>query len=162
MTLQRSFDWSINALNIAYPFETSLEPKDARKIFADAYIVDGTNLRTDFDPIDEQLELLQITLPDANTCTQIQLRYINDLSLFFFAPPVTEMIHFGDWILLRADNFSERKHFHLLMYEPNMTFPYTLNKAVDDQVMTFVARVHEQNLPKIYTVEVTDLSLIHI
>lgn len=150
-------EWETSNLDLSYPFENQVFPESLRGVFVDAYIVDGTNLRTDFAEINEQLELTQLTMPDADTATLLQLRYINDNSLFFFTPPPLEVFHYGDFIVIKADQFDEHKHVRLILYEPNIpAFPYTLNIAVDSLQATFVARVHENNLPKINTIEVTD------
>lgn len=155
------YPWLFSNMETSYPFVPQVLPSYLSAIFVDAYIVDGTNLRVDADPINEPLRLVQFGLTDASTAGLMQLQYVNDGSLFFFdnTSPTTEyrVWDFGDWKIVSAENQTERKYVRLVLYTPNIpSYPFTLSLFVDGLEATFVARVHEQNLPKVYSIEVTD------
>jgi len=158
---QIQYPWLSSNVEISYPFKPQVYPWYVASIFTDAYIVDGTNLRVDMEPINEPLRLVQFELTDASTAGFMQLQYISDGSLFFFdnTSPTTEyrVYDFGDWKVVAADNQEERKYVRLTLYTPNIpAYPFTLSLFIDGLEAVFVARVHEQNLPKVYSIEVTD------
>ena len=114
-----AYPWLYSNVQISYPFVPEVYPRWLKKVFVDAYIVDGTNLRVDVEPIDEPLELVLFEMASASSAGLIQLQYVHDGSLFFFdnTPPTTKYTvwDFGPWKVVAADNATERKFFRIVL-----------------------------------------------
>ena len=153
--LNRAFDWSLNALNLTYPFESDLSPETTRAVFADAYIVDSANIDTD-TPVDERLELYDLYMPNATSCTLLQLQYVTSETPFFTGTVEYNVYSFGEWTCVTASSTEERKWVTLLLHLDDVLFPYELNKDLDSLEMTFVPRTHQQEVQRVHSIEVTD------
>ena len=141
--MARQFEWELSNTHISYPFEANVEPEDMKAVFADALIMDGSD-------VDKRIFMNLFTYDPGAETASIDLRY-DDYSTFFVGA-TADVYTYGQWIVVRFISEDERKEVVILLNADEIDGLY----SVYPMNAVFVSRVTDRPADRVRSITVKD------